>query len=280
MAAFEKYTNNYVVYALKHNTRENPRPSKNIDIDPTRTQYNYSLHPEDRGLTAKENKQYYNHRMQEVYHYNRADVKTACQWIITAPKDLAPEQEKAFFKESYNYLNSLYGEENCIQATIHYDEGVKNSDGKIIAGQPHLHYTFIPVIENKKYMKPNKKGNITTAARYKEKVCVDNLINKKHLQQFHPNFQKWMNDKNIRCTVHSGITGGKNRTIEELKYSTRELEKARTRIIELEKENKMLNEKIINLQEKVHQYEVEKESSWGSTSIWGKEIDKSWEEEY
>lgn len=280
MASFEKYTDNAVIYELRHNTREHARPPKNIDIDPERKRDNYSLHPEECGLSARQNKNFYNRRMKDVYRYNRADVKAACQWIITAPKDLPPEQEQIFFKETYNYLNSLYGEQNCIQAIVHYDEGVKNSNGKIIAGRPHLHYVFIPVIENKKYMKPNKKGNITKAAKYREKVCADELINKKHLQQFHPNFQKWMDEKNIRCTVHSGITGGKNRTVEELKYSTRELEKAKTRIRELENENERLNEKIIKLKEKVYQQEVEKESSWGSSSDWGKEINKSWENEF
>ena len=230
MAAFEKYTDNAVIYKMRHNTRENPRPPKNVDIDSERSKFNYSLHPKDRGYTARENKNYYNQRMKEVYHYNRADVKTACQWVITAPKDLPPEQEKAFFQETYNYLNSLYGERNCIQAVVHYDEGflVKNPEtGKedLQIGKPHLHYMFIPVVENKGYMKPNKKGNITTAAQYREKVCVDQLVNKRHLQNFHPGYQRWLDKHGVHCTVHSGVTGGKNRTVEELKYTTKELEK-------------------------------------------------------
>jgi len=285
MAAFEKYTDNAVIYEMRHNTRENPRPPKNVDIDPEKSKFNYSLHPKDRGSTARENKNYYNQRMKEVYHYNRADVKTACQWVITAPKDLSPEQEKAFFQETYNYLNSLYGERNCIQAVVHYDEGflVKNPEtGKedLQIGKPHLHYMFIPVVENKGYMKPNKKGNITTAAQYREKVCVDQLVNKRHLQNFHPGYQRWLDKHGVHCTVHSGVTGGKNRTVEELKYTTKELEKSRVRIHELEKENSVLREKVNTLEReltKQREREVEKTSAWGSTSGWGKEVSKSWE---
>ena len=281
MAAFEKYTDNAVIYEMRHNTRENPRPPKNVDIDSDRSEYNYALHPADRGSTARENKDYYNQRMQEVYHYNRADVKTACQWVITAPKDLPPEQEEDFFRETYAYLNSLYGEENVLQAVVHYDEGIKNETGEIIAGQPHLHYMFVPVIENKGYMKPNKSGNITTAATYQEKVCADQLINKKHLQSFHPDYQKWLDERGIHCTVHSGVTGGKNRTVDELKYTTRELEKAKARVSELEKENEILKERVLSLEHeltKQQEKDVEK-NAWGSVSGWG-EVNQEWEEEW
>lgn len=283
MAAFEKFTDNAVIFKMRHITRESPRPPKNIDIDPARSQNNYSLHPADRGSSARENKNYYNQRLKEVYHYKRADVKTACQWIITAPNDLSPEQEESFFRETYNYLNSLYGEKNCIQAIVHYDEGVRNKNGELIEGRPHLHYMFIPVIENKNYMQPNKKGNITTASKYKEKVCADKLINKWHLKIFHPEFQKWLDERGIRCTVHSGITGGKNKSVEELKYITRELERARECIQELEKENTALKEKVHSLEKQItkqQEREIEKSSGWGNSSGWGKEHNKEWERDY
>jgi len=275
MAAFEKYTDNAVIYEMRHNTRENPRPPKNVDIDPERTKNNYSLHLSDRGSTARENKTYYNQRMQEVYHYKRADVKTACQWVITAPKDLVPEMEEVFFMETYNYLNSLYGEQNCIQAIVHYDEGVKNSKGEILAGRPHMHYMFIPVIKNKGYMKPNKKGNIVTSAKYPEKICADQLITKKHLQMFHPNYQKWLDAHGVWCTVHSGITDGKSRSVEDLKYTTRELEKSKDRIKELETENSVLRDKVHTLEEQIAREQEHKPSTWGTINGWGKEHTRS-----
>ena len=106
MASMEKYTDNQVLYKLKHVTRESGKLPSNIDIDHAQSAKNYSLTPSDRGTTAAENRRYYNQRIKEVYKYGRSDVNTAVQWVITAPKNLPAEQEKAFFLESYRYLNS------------------------------------------------------------------------------------------------------------------------------------------------------------------------------
>lgn len=280
MAALERYIARKVSYILRHNTRENPKPPSNIDIDPTRSHLNYTLTPE-RGTTARECKNYYNKRLNEVYHMNRSDIITACEWAITAPADLAPEQEQDFFKETYAYLNHLYSYENCVQCVIHRDEGVKGKDGQIIAGRAHMHYVFLPVVENKKYMVPNKKGNITKIATYKEKLCADELINKTHLKDFHPDYQKWINDAGIKATVHSGITGGKNRTVKELKHITREIEHQKEIIAALEAENKSLKERILELEKELshhREHERIKPAGWGSRSGWGKET--TWEKEF
>ena len=272
MAAMEKYTDSQVLYKLKHVTRESGKPTSNIDIDPTLSGQNYSLAPPDRGTTANENKRYYNQRMKEVYKYGRTDVNTAIQWVITAPKDLPAEQEKDFFIESYRYLNSLYDEKNCIQCTVHVDEGVKDHSGNHVAGAHHMHYTFIPVVQNKSYMKPNKKGNIIKQNTFQEKVSADALLNKRHLQQFHPNFQKWLDSAGIHTTVYSGVTGGKNRTVAELKAETKELLNAREQIQSLKQENETLRETIKSLEkelEKTKKATTEIEWGSGSTSSWG-----------
>lgn len=267
MASIEKYTAGQVSYMLRHNSRENPKPPSNIDIDPERSYLNYTLSPE-RGSTARACKTYYNNRLSEVYHMNRADIITTAQWVITAPKDLASDQEERFFYETFNFLNSLYGDKNCIQCVVHYDEGVKGSDSQIIEGRPHLHYVFLPVVANKKYMKPNKKGNITKKNTFREKMCADELINKKHLKEFHPAYQNWLNNAGIKATVHSGVTGWKNRTVESLKRETREIERQKEIIASLESENKQLKERIRELEmalEKEHEISQEWGASWGST---------------
>lgn len=272
MAAMEKYTDSQVLYKLKHVTRESGKLPSNIDIDPTLSGQNYSLAPPDRGTTARENKRYYNRRLKEVYKYGRTDINTAVQWVITAPKDLSAEQEKDFFTESYRYLNSLYGEKNCIQCTVHIDEGVKDRFGNHVAGAHHMHYTFIPVVENKSFMKPNKKGNIIKQNTFQEKVSSDALLNKRHLQQFHPNFQKWLDSAGIHATVYSGITGGKNRTVAELKTETKELLNAREQIQSLKQENETLKETIKSLEkelEKTKKATTEMEWGSGSASSWG-----------
>lgn len=280
MAALERYTAQKVSYILRHNTRENPKPSSNIDIDPTRSPLNDTLAPE-RGTTARECKDYYNQRLNEIYHMNRSDIITTCQWVITAPADLAPEQEQDFFKETYAYLNNLYGQKNCIQCVVHRDEGIKGKNGQIIAGRAHMHYVFLPVVENKKYMKPNKKGNVTKKNIFHEKLCADELITKSHLKSFHPNYQKWFNNVGIKATVHSGVTGGKNRIVESLKRETREIERQKEIIAALEAKNKSLKERILELENELshnREHERTKPAGWGSRSGWGKEI--SWEKEF
>jgi hypothetical protein len=276
MAAMEKYTDEQVLYKLKHVTRESKKLPSNIDIDPKQSEKNYSLTPPDRGITARENKNYYNQRIKEVYKYGRKDVNTAVQWVITAPKDLAADQEKAFFQETYHYLNSIYGEKNCIQCVVHVDEGVKDSLGNHVAGAHHMHYTFIPAVENQSYMKPNKNGNIRKQNTYQEKISADALLNKRHLIEFHPNYQKWLDTHEIHCTVYSGITGGSNRTVSELKVETKELLKAKDQIQSLQRENEELKKTIQSLER-----ELERKSKTADTEVeWGSQSAASWGEHF
>ena len=271
MASIEKYTNSAVLYELRHNTRENPHPPKNVDIDPTRTKYNYYL----KGTVfATESKQYYNKRKKELYCYGRADVKTLCGWVITVPADLPKNQECAFFTATYDYLNSLYGEKNCIQCVVHYDEGVKDSLGRLIAGRPHMHYMFIPAVKNKKYMIPNLHGNITKSAQFKEKICADSLINRSHLKRFHSDYQKYLNRKGFKCTVHSGITGGNNKTVEQLKSETKQHL--------IEKENEQLKDRIHQLEAELVKAKEKDvvQSAWGEQAGWDSRGDISWEKEF
>lgn len=238
MASIQKYTHGEVIYMLRHNARECPRPASNTDIDPARSSNNYSLLPYR--VDANSCRAYYRQRLNEVYHMQRRDIVTACQWVITAPQDLDPALERDFFDTTMAYLNNLYSADNCIQAIVHRDEGVKDQEGNIIAGRAHLHYIFMPVVDNDKYMQPNKAGNITKKAQYTHKLCANDLINKRHLQQWHSDYQNWINDAGITATVQSGITGGKNKTVEMLKSDTK--------IKTLERENELLKEKISTLE--------------------------------
>lgn len=280
MASLEKYTHQQVIYELRHNTREHPRPPANVEIDPERSKWNYYLSPVSHGCNAQAGMVYYRHRLSELYHIKRHDVKTACQWIVTAPQDLDIEDIHDFFQSTYDFLNSLYGEENCIQCVVHFDEGVKDSAGRIIEGRPHLHYVFIPATKNKKYGKKNKSGKPSEAAPYKQKVSAKQLINQRHLQQFHPMFQKWINKNGPKCTVHSGVTGGKNRTVAELKRETKQVLAAQEKIKTLEAENAKLKTTISGLKQQLNQAQSQgwgndaawdKNSGWGTTSAWGKE---------
>lgn len=51
-------------------------------------------------------------------------------------KKLRLEEQKEFFKQSYEYLKDRYGEKNIVSATIHMDET-----------NPHMHLCSVPLTE-------------------------------------------------------------------------------------------------------------------------------------
>jgi len=140
---------------------------------------------------------YYTQRKAGLYVYNRADVKTLAAWIVTVPRDLPLDQHEKFFAESYRFLENRYGEENTVQAIVHQDE----------SGQPHLHYCFIPVASDLKHG-GEKSG---------EKICANDILNRRELRDFHPALQKHLNDSGLDARVLNGATVGGNKTVQELK---------------------------------------------------------------
>lgn len=253
MASVKKFTDGAVVNQLRHNDRE-IKNDKNTDIDPNRTPQNYSLTP-TREVSDYE---YYKNRKDELYCYNRADVKTMAGWVVTAPKELiTKEQEEAFFKSTYEFLENRYGKENVIQATVHYDEGkmekiqdrwgkyIKDENGEIktelVLGQPHLHFDFIPVAPdtNPKHIQ-------------EEKICANDVLTPIELKRFHTELQNHLRTNGVAGEVITGVTkaNGRNYTVEELKkqYETNK---------ELERLRKM--EEKYNMQ---HSQTVEKRGRW------------------
>ena len=198
MASIQKFEASAVVNQIRHIERTIENPS-NEDIDKEKISEDYLLSP-DRGITSYD---YYKQRLSELYVLKRPDINTACGWVITAPQELKKENEDAFFKSCYEFLNNRYGEKNCISCTVHKDE----------SGQPHLHYLFIPVVEDKKHKD------------YDGKVCADNLITQRELRNFHPDLQRHLDNEGIEAKVMTGITKrqGGNIRVKELKQN-REIE--------------------------------------------------------
>ena len=190
MASVQKFTAAAVPNQLRHLYRE-IRHNSNQDIDPTRSNENYSLTPPREGSAYD----FYLQRKSELYCYGRTDVKTIAAWIVTAPRDLPPGEEAAFFQASYRFLASRYGEENTVAAVVHRDE----------AGQPHLHFCFIPVVAD-----PRHGG---------EKICANQVLTPRELRSFHPDLQRYITSCGIHATVQSGITAaqGGSRSVWDLK---------------------------------------------------------------
>ena len=132
----QKFKSSDVKGMQKHNQRESEN-SKNKDIDRSKTEFNYDLH----------NKQHinYNHKVKEILTNGfkgtkaiRKDAVVMTSTLITSDgeffKKLLPEEQKEFFKQSYEYLKDRYGEKNIVSATIHMDET-----------NPHMHLCSVPL---------------------------------------------------------------------------------------------------------------------------------------
>ena len=189
MASLEKFTRGAVANQLKHNDRT-LKNNSNKDIDPARSDQNYSLFTPEHGNCYDRFKE----RISELYCYNRKDVKVMASWVVTAPVDLPSNQQKPFFETVHNFLAERYGQPNVIQSVVHGDE----------AGMPHLHFVFIPATADPKH------GG--------EKVCSNAVLNLNEYKTFHSSLAKYLRAEGFTCTVHSGITREiGNLSVEQLK---------------------------------------------------------------
>lgn len=207
----------------------------NQRIDPNRTHLNYNLCTDTR-----EQKDILEARLSDpnIKCMNRANVNVFGSWCVTLPtqapdlyengviiyeekevhhKDdtvtvenvprlhdvfYTDEEIKMFFVLVYMFLAERYGRENVISAYVHMDETT-----------PHMHFLFIPVVEDKKWNEkhPDKPP--------RKKVCSKELMNKNELNRFHPELQEYLDEhseKNL-YPVLNGTTIGGARTIAEMK---------------------------------------------------------------
>lgn len=207
MASVKKFNRHDAINIIRHNERS-IKHSSNLDIDQSRTHLNYSLL--DRDMSDRE---YYLQRLSEVYCYNRADVKTLCCWIVTAPRDLAEEDHKRFFELVVDFIGDRYGEENLCSAWVHGDEE-----------RLHAHICILPIIYDE--------------ANEREKICANDVITRLDLRTFHPQLQAYLEEHGLEVRVQTGITAeqGGNRTVPELKRE-RELKRELEREVGLQRDD-------------------------------------------
>lgn len=201
MAHVAKYTAAAVGHMTNHYGRSSDDGVKrsNENIDPKRTHLNYNLAPDREGGQVA----FLQRRLSQVKVQKRADVNVLCDWVVTLPQgNYTPDQERAFFQRSYDFLSAQYGESNVVSAYVHMDET-----------QPHLHFAFIPVVPDR------RRGG--------EKVSAKECITRANLNSFHSDFQSYLDAHGEPglFPVINGATAGGNRTVKELQ-AERQIEKA------------------------------------------------------
>lgn len=241
MAHLGKYTRADTGHLFAHYERKKDDEGHyikfgNKEIDTSRTYLNYNLAlKRDMSQYA-----YLKKRLEDVKCLNRKDVNVMCDWVVTMPQDLRylhPEKQEEFFKETYKFLAAQYGEQNVLSAYVHLDETT-----------PHMHFSFIPVVKDK------KKGI--------DKVSAYQLFNKTTLQKFHPALKEHLERTlKVECNVLNGATENGNRTITELKASqaTEKLQKLENSIQDSQEEFKEQLKKKIRLQGEIEDKKKERD---------------------
>jgi hypothetical protein len=244
MAEVEKFTGG-VMMLEKHYDRLLKNDS-NKDIDPDKSHLNYSIPMDHGGLSPNE---YYQKLVGDRYVYGRGTKReekaiTACAWVITAPAEIADDQEKvkAFLHGCYDFCANRYHPENIIHNSCHFDEG----------GRPHIHILFCPStsldpdrlhystqkvakpvrLESGRYeysyrFKLDKNGEriplknySKMADYYDEKISAADVLNKFELQHFHGDLQTYLDEHGIEGQVLNGATSGGNISVKSLKEFT------------------------------------------------------------
>ena len=139
---------NAVPLLERHTERRNKNYS-NKDIDLSRSSENYHL----KKIEAATYQQEFERIRQK--HNLKGNLRLTgekqsnvmCEFVITSDKEfferLGTERTRRFFEDAFNFVTAKVGESFVVSAVVHMDEAT-----------PHMHVTYIPVINGK-----DRKGN-------------------------------------------------------------------------------------------------------------------------
>lgn len=192
-----------------HNEREKDHSNTNPDIDYTRTNENYNLSLVEQQQLQQMQANYLRSINERVKQLNlpkavRADAVVMCGFVVTSDltffDKLKPEQQRAFFEESYNFLAQRYGKENIISAVVHMDEKT-----------PHMHVELVPVTRD-------------------NRLSAKAIFTPQELRQL----QSGLHDAvGAKYGLERGVEGSKAKHVETARMKVQDAEK---RLAELQKE--------------------------------------------
>lgn len=188
MAHAQKVKRTGVIGLVIHYERREGCELSNKDIDISRTHLNYNL---AELIQPMKPETFIKKRIDEVKHIKRNDIVYLVDWIVTLPKDVLVDDQERFFEYTYDFLKDKYGIQNIVSAWVHNDEAT-----------PHIHFSFIPIIE------------IDGIERLK---CKD-ILTRSELKKFHPDLGAYLKNRlGYMPAIQNDATINGNRTIKELK---------------------------------------------------------------
>lgn len=228
MAHKQKYTKGAVGHMFQHYDRTKTVPELEC---PENTYMNYNLANADQ---PKRQLDFLHQRLSEIKVLNRKDVNVMVDWVVTLPQSLKNnniDDEQQFFKETYKFLNDRYGKENVISAYVHKDEIT-----------PHMHYAFVPAVEDK------KKGGY--------KLSAKEAITRQDLRTFHKDLSDHMKSVfGYDIGILNEATQKGNKSIEELKRRT-----AKEKMDNIYKNTRILTDKTNKLKKDIEISENKKQA--------------------
>lgn len=217
MAHMEKFKQVDLVPVLKEGFRD-LKEYRN-DVDETRTEQNYTFGCQTWKQVTVRAKQ----RAQEIMGDKKLNKKAnpLFSWVVTYPKGRTSVSERDFFEGVRDYMSDLYGEANVMAVCVHMDETT-----------PHCHCYIVPEATSR------KTGERT--------VSTASLLDKKHLQRFHKDFDEFMYERFGERNLIERAEEDKaeeNVSMLELKRRTK-----KTEIKELETKEQELKNSVSNLE--------------------------------
>ena len=195
-------------HLCKHYSRtvkSNNYSNKEIQLDKIKDDYN--LAPE-----REQESEYIKLLINDISTENkktiRKDAVKMCTWIVDLPtsmKAASTEDQARFFKESYDFLVSRYGQKSGMGEDIVISAYVHNSETT-----PHLHFAFVPILE---------KNNV-------KNLCAKDLINRTELKECQQELAIYLQEKGI-CKYKDILNGATQRDERGRVKSVHDLKKER-----------------------------------------------------
>lgn len=149
MANMQKYKLGQLGRILDENARDENYHADRIDSELTKNNYFLSKHCDySLANSAPRLEEMANRLADAIANHERvagrsirSDANLVFSWVVTAPENLHPEDERAFFAATHRFLCDRYGgEDNCLTSVVHKDEPTCRA---------HLHFDAMPIIDGK-----------------------------------------------------------------------------------------------------------------------------------